>query len=343
MKDFIHGSLVKAASTDGIETMLKGAGIGAGANVGIGAVQGDFDVIGNAFSGAALGAGAGAALRYGAMRYGSNLMAGKSANVTKLDTNIFTKPDEANAMKFFGDDDNTRKFASEASNYMPTGKAASTEGTKTGATATDGSQTGKVDTKSKDPTVQINSQDELREAIYNRQISEMDSPEQRVALKHSEAQKRTDAKIAAQKARSDAKKIHAEGISGKHQMSAPVFNQDAFSAMQRQTQLPFLTSQKQAPQQLPFKQKSIVNQIKDRGAERRAGEINYSQTPIVNDTRGQNLQVLPNSYINYSTPTNNASPISTPMSEGLKSIDAKIKQHETNQLTQAIRGSQGHI
>jgi len=74
MKDFIHGALVKAASTDGIETMLKGAGIGAGANVGIGAVQGDFDVIGNAFSGAALGGIGGAGMKFGANRYAGNLV-----------------------------------------------------------------------------------------------------------------------------------------------------------------------------------------------------------------------------------------------------------------------------
>ena len=74
MKDFIHGALVKAASSDGIETMLKGAGIGAGANVGIGAVQGDFDVIGNAFSGAALGGIGGAGMKFGANRYAGNLL-----------------------------------------------------------------------------------------------------------------------------------------------------------------------------------------------------------------------------------------------------------------------------
>ena len=116
MKDFIHGALVKAASTDGIETMLKGAGIGAGANVGIGAVQGDFDVIGNAFSGAALGGIGGAAMKYGANRYAGNLLkqADGIAEAGSKKVGMFTNPGENHALSFMGGDDNTERFAKMA-------------------------------------------------------------------------------------------------------------------------------------------------------------------------------------------------------------------------------------
>ncbi len=116
MKDFIHGALVKAASTDGIENMLKGAGIGAGANVGIGAVQGDFDVVGNAFSGAALGGMGGAAMKYGANRYAGNLLK-QADGITEAGgkkVGMFTNPGENHALSFMGGDDNTERFAKMA-------------------------------------------------------------------------------------------------------------------------------------------------------------------------------------------------------------------------------------
>ena len=53
--------------------MLTGAAMGAGANTALGAIQGDFDIIGNATSGALLGAGGGAALRHAGDKYTAGL------------------------------------------------------------------------------------------------------------------------------------------------------------------------------------------------------------------------------------------------------------------------------
>ena len=96
--------------------MLKGAGIGAGANVGIGAVQGDFDVVGNAFSGAALGGIGGAAVKYGANRYAGNLMrqAADNFSADSMKVGMFTNPGKDHAMSFMGGDANTQKFAKMA-------------------------------------------------------------------------------------------------------------------------------------------------------------------------------------------------------------------------------------
>lgn len=112
MKDFIHGQLVKAASTGGVDSMLKGAGVGAAANVGIGAVQGDFDVIGNAFSGAALGGMGGAGMKYGANRYAGNLMKQADAEYSAASkkVGIFSNVEENKALSFFGGDANTERF-----------------------------------------------------------------------------------------------------------------------------------------------------------------------------------------------------------------------------------------
>lgn len=91
MKDFIHKSLLSAGSKDAVTNMMQGAGIGAVANVGLGAVQGDFDVIGNATSGALLGAGGGAAARHFGSKYASGMNAmGKEAPNT-FSTTVFTK------------------------------------------------------------------------------------------------------------------------------------------------------------------------------------------------------------------------------------------------------------
>ena len=114
MKDFIHGALVKAASSDGIETMLKGAGIGAGANVGIGAVQGDFDVIGNAFSGAALGGIGGAGMKFGANRYAGNLVRQAEAEYSTASKKVglFSNVEKEKQLPFFGSNENTERFTS---------------------------------------------------------------------------------------------------------------------------------------------------------------------------------------------------------------------------------------
>ena len=91
MKDFIHKSLLSAGSKDAVTNMMQGAGIGAVANVGLGAVQGDFDVIGNATSGALLGAGGGAAARHFGSKYASGMnVMGKEAPNT-FSTTVFTK------------------------------------------------------------------------------------------------------------------------------------------------------------------------------------------------------------------------------------------------------------
>ena len=113
MKDFIHGQLVKVASTGGVDSMLKGAGVAAAANVGIGAVQGDFDVIGNAFSGAALGGMGGAAMKYGANKYAGNLMKQADAEYSAASkkVGIFSNVEEDKALSFLGGDANTERFA----------------------------------------------------------------------------------------------------------------------------------------------------------------------------------------------------------------------------------------
>lgn len=136
MKDFIHGALVKAASSDGIETMLKGAGIGAGANVGIGAVQGDFDIIGNAFSGAALGGAGGAAMKYGANRYGANLMKQAATGESKA-INMFTKAEEGKGLSFMGGNDIDKQFAERAGKGEFNGK-----GYSAGAAAKEAAEVG---------------------------------------------------------------------------------------------------------------------------------------------------------------------------------------------------------
>lgn len=124
MKDFIHGALVKAASTDGIETMLKGAGIGAGANVGIGAVQGDFDVIGNAFSGAALGGIGGAGMKFGANRYAGNLVRQAEAEYSTASKKVglFSNVEKEKQLPFFGSNENTERFTNMNSRGVFSGR-----------------------------------------------------------------------------------------------------------------------------------------------------------------------------------------------------------------------------
>ena len=93
MKDFIHKTLINAGGKDAVSNMLTGAAMGAGANTALGAIQGDFDIIGNATSGALLCAGGGAALRHAGDKYTSGIAAmqkaGKEVPGT-FNTNIFT-------------------------------------------------------------------------------------------------------------------------------------------------------------------------------------------------------------------------------------------------------------
>ena len=95
MKDFIHKSLLSAGSKDAVTNMMQGAGVGAVANVGLGAVQGDFDVIGNATSGALLGAGGGAAARHFGSKYASGMHAMGEKAPNTLSTTVFTKANKA--------------------------------------------------------------------------------------------------------------------------------------------------------------------------------------------------------------------------------------------------------
>lgn len=128
--DFIHKSLIGAGSRDAVSNMLVGAGIGAAANTGVGLAQGDFGVVGNATSGALLGAGGGAAMRHMGAKYGSGLMAAKAAKEeigSGFQVGMMTRKVEEPAMDFWGkatDADNLKGF-------MPAGGAKG--GTKAGA------------------------------------------------------------------------------------------------------------------------------------------------------------------------------------------------------------------
>ena len=114
--DFIHKSLIGAGSRDAVSNMLVGAGLGAAANTGLGIAQGDFGVIGNATSGALLGAAGGAAARHMGAKYGSGLMAAKAAKEeigSGFQVGMMTRKVEEPAMDFWGkatDADNLKGF-----------------------------------------------------------------------------------------------------------------------------------------------------------------------------------------------------------------------------------------
>lgn len=129
--DFIHKTLINAGSRDAVSNMLTGAGVGAAANTAIGAAQGDFNVIGNATSGALLGAGAGAAARHFGAKYGSGLIAAREAGETvgtNFQVGMMTRKVEEPALDFWGksgDSDSIKGF-------MPQGGAVKA-GPKAGA------------------------------------------------------------------------------------------------------------------------------------------------------------------------------------------------------------------
>lgn len=114
MKDFIHKSLLSAGSKDAVSNMLQGSAVGAVANVGLGAVQGDFDVIGNATSGALLGAGGGAAARHFGAKYTSGLSNMGSEAPSSFRNNIFThaKKEDYNFWE------NSPEMAEKSKNFM---------------------------------------------------------------------------------------------------------------------------------------------------------------------------------------------------------------------------------
>lgn len=114
MKDFIHKSLLSAGSKDAVSNMLQGSAVGAVANVGLGAVQGDFDVLGNATSGALLGAGGGAAARHFGAKYTSGLSNMGSEAPSTFRNNIFThaKKEDYNFWE------NSPEMAEKSKNFM---------------------------------------------------------------------------------------------------------------------------------------------------------------------------------------------------------------------------------
>lgn len=114
MKDFIHKSLLSAGSKDAVSNMLQGSAVGAVANVGLGAVQGDFDVLGNATSGALLGAGGGAAARHFGSKYTSGLSNMGSEAPSSFRNNIFThaKKEDYNFWE------NSPEMASKSKNFL---------------------------------------------------------------------------------------------------------------------------------------------------------------------------------------------------------------------------------
>ena len=119
--------------------MLTGAAMGAGANTALGAIQGDFDIIGNATSGALLGAGGGAALRHAGDKYTSGIAAmqkaGKEVPGT-FSTNIFTHAIKEEA-DFMGNPEMMKRAQGMAG--MPSAKGATTN-TPTGGSVNTGSR-----------------------------------------------------------------------------------------------------------------------------------------------------------------------------------------------------------
>ena len=119
--------------------MLTGAAMGAGANTALGVVQGDFDIIGNATSGALLGAGGGAALRHAGDKYTSGIAAmqkaGKEVPGT-FNTNIFTHAIKEEA-DFMGNPEMMKRAQGMAG--MSSAKGATTN-TPTGGSVNTGSR-----------------------------------------------------------------------------------------------------------------------------------------------------------------------------------------------------------
>ena len=119
--------------------MLTGAAMGAGANTALGAIQGDFDIIGNATSGALLGAGGGAALRHAGDKYTSGIAAmqkaGKEVPGT-FNTNIFTHAIKEEA-DFMGNPEMMKRAQGMAG--MPSAKGATTNA-PTGGSVNTGSR-----------------------------------------------------------------------------------------------------------------------------------------------------------------------------------------------------------
>lgn len=92
--DFIHKQLVGAAGRDALSTMGIGAGMGAGVGAANALITGNDSLIGGATSGAMLGAGAGAAMRYAGAKYGAGFAANAEKNTGKFDQTLFSKAEK---------------------------------------------------------------------------------------------------------------------------------------------------------------------------------------------------------------------------------------------------------
>lgn len=92
--DFIHKQLIGAAGKDALSTMGMGAGMGAGVGAANALITGNDSLIGGATSGAMLGAGAGAAMRYAGAKYGAGFAANAEKNTGKFDQTLFSKAEK---------------------------------------------------------------------------------------------------------------------------------------------------------------------------------------------------------------------------------------------------------
>ena len=116
--DFMHKQLINAASRDALATIGAGAAVGGGAGAVNGLLSDNNTMIGGALSGAMLGAGAGAGLRYAGNKYGAGILAeAKVSNETgKFNTNFFTKAGKDEGLDFFGDHSAAMAVHREAAN-----------------------------------------------------------------------------------------------------------------------------------------------------------------------------------------------------------------------------------
>lgn len=116
--DFMHKQLINAASRDALSTIGAGAAVGGGAGAVNGLLSDNDTMIGGAISGAMLGAGAGAGLRYAGNKYGAGILAeAKAGNEPgKFSANLFTKAGKDEGLDFFGDHSAAMAVHREAAN-----------------------------------------------------------------------------------------------------------------------------------------------------------------------------------------------------------------------------------
>ena len=117
--EFLHNRLIKAGTSDAVSNMLMGAAVGATADVGLGVVNGDFNVVGNAASGAMLGAAGGAGARHFGKDYVDGLehMAKSGEYAKSFKVGAFSeaaKADKTMTQDFMGTNGNFGRFNREA-------------------------------------------------------------------------------------------------------------------------------------------------------------------------------------------------------------------------------------